>query len=304
MPLLSSGGRAAVAPVVLLFAAQLCSVVSPAQLPPRPQQTAQTVRPAPPKLLARFDVGKGTVQDLSISAGNTGEYDIALALGDAFFTMVVHEHDVRGPGFSLFVRDATGLHQVPTPPCVTFRGALLEETGSRVIASIIDGGLTAEIHRPSTSPGIPGETWVVQPVRTVEPSAGPRVHLVYRARDNDPLPFQCGITAMPPPPPPTPPTGVDLTVQCEIALEGDVQFYQQNGSSVTATQNDITAVMNSVDFIFDRDCDVQYIVTTIIVSTTSIYSTNDPGSLLSEFGNEWTFEPRPMQCLGRKVMSR
>ena len=244
------------------------------------------MRAAEPELLNGFDVAAGSVQDLTVVPSSMGDYAIAVTLADATVTMALHVHELRSPGFALLVRDANGIHQVPTPPCVTFRGALLEDPESKVIASIIDGQLTAEIHQPSALQGLPGETWVVQPVQSVDPTAGPRLHLVYRASDNTPLPYHCGNTATPPAPP-MPPTGVDATVQCEIALEGDVQFYNQNNSNVTTAQNDITSVMNQVDFIFDRDCDVQYIITQIIITTTSVYSTNDPGGLLSEFGSEW-----------------
>ncbi|MEC7584853.1 MAG: M12 family metallo-peptidase [Planctomycetota bacterium] len=244
------------------------------------------MRAAEPELLNGFDVAAGTVQDLTIAPNATGDYAITVTLADATVTMALHEHDLRAPGFALLVRDATGLQQVPTPACVTFRGALIEHPESKVVASIIDGQLTAQIHRPATLQGLPGETWVVQPVQIVEPNAGPRLHLVYRASDNTPLPYHCANTGSTPAPP-MPPTGVDATVQCEIALEGDVQFYNQNNSSVTNAQNDITSVMNQVDFIFDRDCDVQYIITQIIITTTGVYSTNDPGGLLSEFGSEW-----------------
>jgi len=262
----------------------LCSFAAPAQ-DAAPPQDQQFVRPAPPKLLAQFDVMAATVQGLTVAAEPNGEFVTGVVLGGIERHMVMHMHDMRSHDFQLLVEEESGIRSVPRPTCVTYRGALLEEPTARVVATIIDGSLTAEIHRAATPTG-PGETWCVQPVRTVDPNAGARVHIVYRAADNVPLPFHCGnVGGLPQPQ--VPPTGVDVTLECDIAVEGDIEFYQQNGSNVTSTQNDITAVMNSVEFIYNRDCDVQYAITTIVVSTTAVYSSSSAGTLLTQFRNRW-----------------
>lgn len=240
------------------------------------------VRPAPPRLLSQFDVGAGTVQTLAIVPDAAGVFRVTVALGASKRTLVLSPHDVRAPGFRLLVQDATGVHQAPTPPCVTYRGWLAEDPATGVVATIVDGGLTAIVYGSQ-----PGPEWIVQPVRAVSASAGQALHIVYRAVDGVALPFHCGAATGPLQPAPAT-TGVDVTRICDIAIEGDVQFYQQNGSNVVATQNDITGVMNQVDFIFDRDTDVQFVVTTILVTTTALYTTNDPSGLLSQFGANWS----------------
>ncbi len=246
---------------------------------------AQQPRPAPPRLAAKFDVAAATVQTLVPIPGGNGQFAVPVQLGADARTMVLVPYEIRSAGFQLLVEDATGIHQVPTPPCTTYRGSLLEEPATAVAASIVGGAVSAIVYRPGVA-GALGENWVVQPAREVEPTAGASVHVVYRATDTVPLPYQCGVG---PGGPPAPQASFLLggAVECDIALEADVQFYQQNGSNVVATQNDITAVMNQLEFIYDRDCDIQYDVTTILVTTTPVYTTSNSGPLLNQFTSRW-----------------
>src|SRR5262249_15965514 len=52
---------------------------------------------------------------------------------------------------------------------------------------------------------------------------------------------------------------------------------------------DIESILNSVDFIYRRDCGIGYTLTTIIVRTTTPqpYTSTNPGTLLSQFQSEW-----------------
>ena len=245
-----------------------------------------TVRPAPPTLLAQFDVTAGTVQVLDVTANTLGNFLIPVKLGGDQRTMALHPYEMRAPGFRLLVEDAFGIHQIPTPACVTYRGALVEEPSTKVVATVENGTVTATIYRLAAAPGGATKTWVVQPVNSVQPSVGSSVHLVYQATDTAPLPYQCGNVNVPAPPQ-TPQVANDITLECDIAIEADVEFYQIYGSNTTSTQNDITSIMNSVEFIYNRDCDVQYNITTILVSTTSVYSSNSSGTLLSQFASRW-----------------
>lgn len=249
-------------------------------------QGSTPVRQAPPTLLTQFDITRGTVQSMNVAPDPAGNYVVPVQLGPDQRTMVLTPYDLRGPGFQLMVEDATGLHQVPTPPCVTYRGSLIENATIKVAATIIDGSLTATIYEPAPAIGVPSKTWVVQPVSSVQPAAAKTVHIVYEATDNAQLPYQCGNATLPPQPLQTP-VGTDITKECDIAIEGDREFWQMNGSNTTTAQNDITSVMNQVEFIYDRDCELQYNITQIVISTTSVYTSNDAGTLLNEFRNRW-----------------
>jgi Metallo-peptidase family M12 len=252
-----------------------------------PAAVAQSpTRLAPPKLASLFDVHAGSLQTIQPVTTATG-FAVPVVLGGLARTLDLQIHDLRAANFQLLVQDATGIHPVPTPPCTTYRGRLVEEPQAEVAASLVNGQLSAIIYRPASAPGNPAQNWIVQPVRDVDPTAAPGLHFTFLATDTVPLPWQCGNGAPAVPPPVLPPVGTDTTYNCEIALEADLEYYQLNGSNVTTTQNDITSVMNQVEFIYDRDCDIQYTITTILVTTTSVYTTNDPGPLLTQFATRW-----------------
>jgi len=250
-------------------------------------QTPSPVRQAPPSLLAKFDIHTGTVQSLNVVPDTSGNYQFPVVIAGQVRTISLQPYELRTPGFQLLVEDATGVHVAPTPACVTFRGILLEEPTTQVVATVENGTVTASIHEELVGQGVQGKTWVVQPVNSVVPTAGPSVHIVFEAADSVQLPYHCGNAPAQPVNYPAP-TGEDVIRECDIAIEADVEFYQNyNGSSVTNTQNNITSVMNQVEFIYNRDCDIQYNITTIIVTTTSVYSSSSASTLLSQFRSRW-----------------
>lgn len=255
---------------------------------------AQQVRQAPPQLLAQFDVHAGTVQSLLLPARQVDQLHVPVVIGGVHHTMALFRYDVRAPGFQLFERTAAGLVLLPKPECVTFRGVLLDVPDSRVAVTVVDGTLEGMVYMPSAGQALQGETWVVQPARRGNPSAPASLHIVFRAKDTNPLPYKCGADTTGAPS--TTPTGsLDYTAVCDIAIEADRQFWQWNNSSVTQTQNDITTVMNQVDFIYDRDCDVSYQIVSLIVTTTTVYTTNDSSTLLSQFTNYWNINNAGIQ---------
>ncbi|MFK7741858.1 MAG: zinc-dependent metalloprotease family protein [Planctomycetota bacterium] len=287
------GLRAILAASLLTTATALAMAAPTALLPAvakpavAPQTQGPAVRNAPPALLAKFEVQTGTLQTLTVQADQSSEYRVPVWLGADLRTMVVDLHDVRSPNFQLLVQDLNGIHAEPTPPCVTYRGYLLEEPNTRVAASIIDGTLDALIHRAPTGPNAAGEVWAVQPVNKVSAAAGQHLHIVYRAADTLPSGATCGTDTTGVPANTTPAVGTDVLVECELALEADRQYYLLNGSNTTATQNDMTTVFNQVDFIYDRDVEVTFTITSIVVTTVQVYTTNDPILLLDQFRSNW-----------------
>ncbi len=273
--------RASSAFVLASLAAALLTVAPAAQTP-----QPSGVRQAPPSLLSQFDIHAGTVQILNIAPNANGDYIIPIQVGGQQRTISAQPYDLRGAGYQLLLQDATGVHVMPTPACVTFRGILLEEPTTTVVATIENGTITASIHEELAAPGVEGKVWVVQPINTVQPTAGASVHIVFEASDSAQLPYQCGTGPAQPQNLPAP-VGVDVIRECDIALEADVQFYQQNGSNVTVTQNDITSIMNQIEFIYNRDCDIQYNITTIMVTTTGVYTSNSASTLLNQFAGRW-----------------
>jgi hypothetical protein len=236
------------------------------------------VLPAPPGLLQQFDVMVGTVQSLTVPQA-PGAALIEVVLGGATVQLELQPHDVRSPAFQLFERTAAGLQLLPTPPSVTYRGGIAGEADSIVAATIDGGSVCAYVLRGD-------ETWVVQPVREVNPAARPSLHVVYRGADGANLPFHCGVQGTQVPVPE--PIRTDVVFVCDLAIEADFPFYQANGSNTTATQNDVMSTVNAIDVIYRRDVDITYNVTQLIVnSAADPYTTNQPGTLLNQFANHW-----------------
>ena len=70
--------------------------------------------------------------------------------------------------------------------------------------------------------------------------------------------------------------GISGTRILDVACDTDFEYYVLNGSSVTNTVNDIETVMSGVEFIYERDVNITFEITVIIVRTTSSdpYSSN------------------------------
>jgi hypothetical protein len=257
------------------------------------QSTA--VQIAPPAVAAAFDASAATLQSLTmapVAGAPSGTLGGQLVFAGAAVALQVQPFDVRGPRFTAFARSGRGLEPLPTAPCSTYRGAIVGEPGSAVAASEAGGSWTLYVRRAS------GEVWVVQPLTTVSPSAAPTLHVVHRAADGVPVAANCRVSA--PGLPLTPsPVGLDAVYVCELAIEADHPLFLLNGSNVTATQNDVLAVVNAVDLIFRTDVQINLQVAQLIVDVTpDPYTTSVASQLLTEFQNYWNAN---YGALGRDV---
>lgn len=244
---------------------------------------------APAELARALELRDAQVQDLALPMASDQSFNVRVQLGEQARTLALDPHDIRSPDFKLLVDDGNGnLTRVPTPPSVTFRGRVVGEDESVVAASLIDGQLQAMILMPD-------ETWGIKPASEGMAGLPRRTHVVYRESDLFPENFRCGVDAMHGAPVDAPATvedpidGPNLLI-AQIALDLDFEFYTRNGSSVTNAQNDATNVMNSVDAIYQRDTNLGYIITTMIVRSggnPASYSVGSSSALLSAFRNHW-----------------
>jgi len=67
----------------------------------------------------------------------------------------------------------------------------------------------------------------------------------------------------------------------------DYEFYTAYGSSVDAVNTRVEAILNEVDYFYARDVLITHELAAIVVRTAPFYLTNDAGTLLNLFGNEW-----------------
>ncbi len=264
---------------LLLAAAPVVAQVEPAQ-PPLPSVGDD---------LGLLDF---TVQSLVIPEAAGDSFTVTLALGGQERTLVLDPWSYAAPDARVQIDDGSGvLKDIDLPESRTYRGYDANGPSLAAAGSLLDDGLTLTIIDLATD-----GAWHVQPLRDVVPGADRALHVVYDAADVLDLGLhQCGGAI------PTgqggvanvPADGNGGTRQflvCEIAVDGDYQFFQQNGSSEQNTINDINNVMAGVALAYETYCGVTYQITHYIIRTTSgsnPYTTNDPSTLLTQFRNWW-----------------
>ncbi|HEB61455.1 MAG TPA: hypothetical protein ENJ06_06490 [Phycisphaeraceae bacterium] len=238
----------------------------------------------------RMSISDYTVQTLDLPAEAGEGFAVWVNIDGVDRVLLLHPYSMEAPNYRLMVQDETGVHEVPSSDVVTtYRGIVVGVADSGVAASLINGQLNAIIDMGHK------DMWFVQPLSEVVPDASPLDHVVYFAEDSIEGDWHCGNDALGDLPGSgdsvqddfgTRTPGNDLA---EVAFDADFEFYQDNGSSVANTEADIQDVMNQVDFIYDRDTQINYTITTIIVRTNSNdpYTSTDAGTRLDQFRTEW-----------------
>lgn len=273
----ASGAALAALIGLLVFAAPTLAQI---QNPVAGTVPIATAQPAPAQTCAAFRVTAGTLQDLALPRPAVAQFLVQVWLGNQLQTLQLTEHDVRAPSFTLQVDDGIAIHTVPTPSCVTYQGEVVAVPGSAVAVTVAQGQMRGIV---IDDRGL----WGIQPLQDVDPTARPSLHMLYHAADNWNQPFRCGVQNAMQPGPNTPVNDLDTLSQAQIACEIDYPQYLRF-NNVTNAQNDVTGVINAMDVIYRRDCNITYLVTTILVRTSGDpYSTTDPGTLLSQFGSWW-----------------
>ncbi|MEO1695894.1 MAG: zinc-dependent metalloprotease family protein [Planctomycetota bacterium] len=226
----------------------------------------------------------GSLQQLAVpTAPGAGPVLIDLTLDGRPAQLQLERHSLRAGDFKVYAQAPNGdLIQLPAPTPTTWRGSVGGFRDADVTASITDEGLTAIV-----VDRVGEQSWQIQPAEGMPQGT-------YSIAQPDELivpPGVCGVGGGPSTAPPTqsaPARGTGLQL-CEIAFDCDFEFFQDNGSSVAGSVNDVERVMNRVDDIYVRDVDVKFLITTIIVRTNSAdpYSGNDAGNLLDQFRIHW-----------------
>ncbi len=211
------------------------------------------------------------------------------------YLMALDLHSLRSADFRVLVPGADGtLREVSVSAPQTYRGALAERPDSRVAATLKNGQLTAAIICDDGA-------WGLQPLTDLQGGADRTMHAVYRLEDVRPVEGMCGADMLEPPADAAllddaGDDGGDYSTRgegcdeiCEIAFDADYEFYELNDSSVADTVADIESVLNTMEVIYDRDVDIVYELTTVIVRDTEPdpYTSSDPSTLLDQFRSEW-----------------
>ncbi|MEM6569890.1 MAG: zinc-dependent metalloprotease family protein [Planctomycetota bacterium] len=225
----------------------------------------------------------GSLQLLDVPTDPQGVVTIDVTLDDVPVELVLERHSLRAADFRLYGTAPDGsLIQLPAPQHNTWRGYVDGWSDSQVVATMNDEGLSAVVVDEATE-----LEWQIQPAEGM--SAG--TYSVALSTEVVAPPGVCGtdgVTMDPVTGGQTAFAGTGLQL-CELACDTDFEFFQRNGNSVQATLDDIERVMNRVDTIYVRDCDVTFQLTNIIIrnNPNDPYTTNDAGNLLGQFRSFW-----------------
>ncbi len=258
-----------------------------------PVELFAELRPAAKELLKVADLSLLQIEPRD----ENGAKLVDVTLDGQMHVMRLTPYTMRSADFQVLVPDANGA-LVPTeiPAALTYRGYLTAEPQSEVAASIIDGKTHMTILRAD------GEVWNVQPIQTGGLRAGlpDDLHAVYKSRDVIGGEGDCGAAGLPlqiPSPngggePAVVPEGGGPRVanrRCRIVFDTDVEFYQANGSSISATVTDIEMIMNQVGLIYQNQVAISYYETAVIVRTAipQPYTSSNSDTLLCQFGENW-----------------
>lgn len=253
-----------------------------------------SVQTAEEFIKAKYGLDGFSIANLNLDPVRAASVQIPVDLDGRQELLVLEQHSLRSPDFKLLVDVGDGVLVEQTPPPVqTYQGVLDGVEGSVVSASL-HNGLTAVVRIDGAFP----RDFVVQPLTEAFDGAPAGAHVVYSARNVVDQHAQCGgallhgnmggaLDNLEE----SPVTGGSSRVRkiCQIAFDADFEFYQLNGSSVPNTTADIENVLNSVRITYERDCDVTFAITTVIVRSTSSdpYTTSDSSALLTQFRNYW-----------------
>jgi hypothetical protein len=173
------------------------------------------------------------------------------------------------------------------PESRTYRGTISGLEGANVAASLTESGqLLASIMLEDDT------MWEITPLSRVVDHADVDEYVVFDSGQIDLPDYRCGVEDQGDGQHVHPKYGggeTDALKFAEIGIDADYEFYQKNGSSINATIADVEDIMNGVDTIYRRDCEIAYTITTIIVrsSEPDPYSSTNPETLLGQFQNHW-----------------
>jgi len=237
---------------------------------------------------------------LSLPARADRAVRLAVPSDDGRLELELVPHSIRSPGYRLLVQ-VDGGPLVETLPGEerTFRGRVAGVEGSRVSASLLDDGLHALIDL-----GDGRQHWLEPTARHLPPGVGAAgaEHVLYASTDVNPCGGLCGMPDK---------VAADLHLPfdavapsrsasggggtpciAELACDADVEYFEDQGGSVPATEAFITNIINNVNIQYERDVELTHVITTIVVRTgnrnSDPYTTNSPEALLCEFITEWT----------------
>lgn len=256
---------------------------------------AQSLSPAntqnaPKSVLDGFQVRAASMQDLNLPAQGAPGFEVTVRIAGQDRKLILRAREMRTQGYKLLVHGQNGIQEAPRSANITYRGTVQGEGQSLVAATLFRGQLSALI---ALSPDQP--LWNVQPQTDVDKAANPKTHVIHCSRDSLAPQHNCGVSGHQNPAQTggKPALGASATKYAEMAIDADNTFYNRNGSNVASTEAKVLTIMNGVDIIYNRDVDIEHLLTAIIVRATKVYSSSTSlNTLLVEMRNRWNANHR------------
>lgn len=281
-----------------LFAQPATSQQAPLQQQsPRADAAASLLRttnggPAPDWLLDQ--VGLYAAELTTVKTPEQREpFSMSMTLEGEDYVFFMQPNDVRADSYKLLVDNGTELVPQPRSESVTWRGTVFSSLGpvndGFVAVSIVDGRMSGLINLGASVGG-----FGIQSVQEFDATASAESHFVYHTADV--VPFgECQVSGTAGVVGGAPAQGLVGGVgsggpnlrEAEFAFDCDREYYLRYGSSVPNVEARVQTILNGVDAIYINDVDITYVITTIIVRTTTTYTSTSAGAILNEFRNRW-----------------
>lgn len=216
---------------------------------------------------------------------------VLVPLGNQDYELDLVPHSIRSANYAVYtVGDDGLLAEVESDVERTLRGTVVGVEGSVVAASVLENGLFARVRMPG------GDEYFIEPLMDKVPGANFEDHVVYHKADIIPADGVCETTPDMTATDPVDPDdsaggqrGIEIC-SAELGIDADFQYYQDWGSSVTAVENRVSAVINTVNIQYETEVQITHAIAGIVVRTSSgsnPYSSNDAGTLLDQTRSEW-----------------
>ena len=237
--------------------------------------------------------------ELELPEGTPQEFTVQVRIDGTDHVLNLARHSMRGGDFQVLVDDGLQLNRITPPPALTYKGSVegLQETA--VQGSLLPDGLHVMVDL-----GEEDGTWFIQPLASLAEDATllpdawtERTHVVLSDRFDLPAGHGCGNDLFD--------FGQELPASeggetgglagetrylVEIGSDTDYEFFVKNQSSVTNTINDVELMWALTENVYERDVQIVFELSAIIVRATS----NDPwsdstdsGTILNSFRSRW-----------------
>ncbi len=228
-------------------------------------------------------------------------------------TLTLTPTSVRTKHFKVLLQQADGsLEEIAPAPSKTYRGQIKNKPGSQVSAAMTDSGLKARILDTDGD-----ELWI-RPMSKNIIGSTLSDHVLFRQADATEAPGTCAAHEHPGLPIDydtaqftannTPSSTETESIEtesletesaqarqtsqlqrAEIAIDADYEYFQAWGSSETNTQEAIERIINDINIQYERDVNITYQISTLIIRTTpNTYTSNTSADLLNELRSQWS----------------